>query len=235
MKLPGLQYTSPVQFTTWQRVQLCVIPPLIAYPLRTLFRLNTIELRNPQHLQNTLSEHGHSLLALFHESTAAIAYAYQGQNFHSTASFSFDGELAARTVSYFGAETVRGSSSRGGSEALREMQKAALIVPCVGITIDGPRGPRRVSKPGIAILSARTQLPVVPIMVALTRRKRLKSWDRMPIPLPGGRVVLDHGEPIAPPSGDSPECIEAKRLEIEQTCLRMQLALELELNDNPQH
>ena len=143
MKLPGLQYTSPVKFTFGQRLQLLVVPPAVAYTMKALLSLNRYEVRNVQHLDNTLDQHGHALLALYHESSSLLAFAYHGRNDHSTASYSFDGELAARMVSYFGAETVRGSSSRGGSEALRELEKALKLVPCVGITIDGPKGPRR--------------------------------------------------------------------------------------------
>lgn len=234
MKLPGLQYTSPVKFTFGQRLQLLVVPPAVAYTMKALLSLNRYEVRNVQHLDNTLDQHGHALLALYHESISLLAFAYHGRNYHSTASYSFDGELAARMVSYFGAETVRGSSSRGGSEALRELEKALKLVPCVGITIDGPKGPRRGCKPGIAILSARSQVPIIPNAAALTRRKRLKSWDRMPIPLPFGHIVVDFGAPIPPPMDDSPEAVEATRQVVEQECLRLQTALEAELGDDPE-
>jgi lysophospholipid acyltransferase (LPLAT)-like uncharacterized protein len=235
LKLPGLQYTSPVQFTRKQRLQLAVIPPVIAYTLKGLLALNKYEVRNVHHLDDTLAEHEHALLALYHESVSLLAFAYHGRNYHSTASYSFDGELAARMISCFGAETVRGSSSRGGSEALQELQKAIALVPCVGLTIDGPRGPRRGCKPGIAILAARAQVPIIPNAAALTRRKRLKSWDRMPIPLPFGRIVVDFGAPIPPPPDDSPEAVEATRIVVEQACLRLQTMLEEELKDNPDH
>jgi len=234
VKLPGLQYDSPVRFTRKQRVKLALLPPLIAHSWITLIRLNRFELRGREHLDEALSAHGHGIIAFWHESIALDAYACRGMNYHATASYSFDGELAARMASRFGVETVRGSSSRGGMKALAELEKALTLVPCVGITLDGPRGPRRTSKPGIAMLAARTGIPILPLVAALTRRKRLRSWDRVPIPLPFGQIVAQWGPPIAPPADQTRESIEATRLEVEQKMNALQEALEQELGDDPE-
>ncbi|MBI2433966.1 MAG: lysophospholipid acyltransferase family protein [Candidatus Hydrogenedentes bacterium] len=233
MKLPGLQYKSPHTYTRSQRLKLLVLPPLIAYPLKALMHLNRYEVRNKRYLDDAMGQRGHALLALWHESTALLAHGYQGLNYHSTASYSFDGELAARLVTYFGAEAVRGSSSRGGSEALRELQKAIELVPCVGLTVDGPKGPRRTVKPGIAILAARAQVPILPVAAALTRRIRLTSWDRMPVPLPFGRIVVDYAPPIAPPPNDSQEEVEKTRVLVDSVLNQMQSSLEEAIGDDP--
>lgn len=233
MKLPGLQYTSPVPFTAGQRLQLALVPPIVANIWRGMIWLNRYEVRNESYLQEALALHGHAVLALWHESIALIAHGYRGRNYHATASYSFDGELAARMVPWFGAEVVRGSSSRGGSDALRELQKAATMVPCVALTIDGPKGPRRSSKPGIAILAARTGLPIIPVAAALTRRKRLRSWDRVPIPLPFGRILVGYRPAIPAPPNDSPEEVEKTRAEVERVLNDLQTGLEQEIGDDP--
>ena len=95
------------------------------------------------------------------------------------------------------------------------MEKVLGKVPAVGLTLDGPRGPRRVAKAGIAILAARTQTPLVPVAAALDRAWRLRSWDRFMIPKPFARVIYAFAEPIAPPAEDTPEAVEAVRLQVE--------------------
>jgi len=118
-------------------------------------------------------------------------------------------------VHCFGAETVRGSSSNGGSEALREMEKVLGRVAAIGITLDGPRGPRRVAKPGLAILAARTGTPIIPNAVSITRCWRTRSWDEFMIPKPFARCIYAFGTPIPPPATEHPDDIEITRAKIE--------------------
>src|SRR5690606_3081217 len=108
--------------------------------------------------------------------------------YHTLTSYSYDGELAARAIEPFGIHAVRGSSSRGGREALEQLEAALRIGVTIGITLDGPRGPRRVSKPGVAILSGRTGVPVIPLSLGSPSGWRMRSWDRMLIPKPFSRI-----------------------------------------------
>jgi len=196
-------------------------------------RLCRHEIRYRHHLDNALTEHGHAIFGLWHEAMALLAFHHQGMNYHSTASYSFDGELAARMVTYFGVETVRGSSSGGGSQALEQLQRALALVPCVGITLDGPRGPRRVAKPGAAVLAARGRVPIVPLAGAVSRAWRMRSWDRFPIPKPFGRIICAYGAPISPPADDSPEAVEVTRLELEGALNRLHAEIEGDLGNPP--
>jgi len=229
VKLPGIVYASPTRFTLKQRVKLAILPPLIAALHKALLATCRWEIRHEERLESVIANHGTAILATWHETTGVLLCMHRGRNFHSTASFSFDGELAARLVSYYGVETVRGSSSRGGSVALDQMERAAPHVPCVGLTTDGPRGPRRVAKPGAAILAARVQKPIVPNACAVNRAWRLRSWDRMIIPTPFARIVVDFAEPIPPPPADTPEEVEAARLAIERALNALHDSLEAEM------
>lgn len=231
MKLPELNYISPNTYTWKQRLQLAVLPPVIVGLLRAILRTCRHEVRDARHLETTQAAHGHGILAIWHESTAYALYRHSGSNFHAASSYSFDGELAARLTHQFNVECVRGSSSRGGAEVLRELEKALKLVDCVGLTMDGPRGPRRVAQPGLAILSARTGIPVVPLAFAISKSKRLRTWDRMAIPKPFARVIYAYGEPIAPPESTDRDCIEAKRLEIQNALNALHARIEAELGD----
>ncbi|MBI1320131.1 MAG: DUF374 domain-containing protein [Candidatus Hydrogenedens sp.] len=229
MKLPGLVYDSPNRFTFKQRVQLALIPPAISYLYGGLASSCRWEVRNQHRMEQVIGHYGSVTLGVWHETTGMLLSLHKGRNFHSTASYSFDGELAARVCHYFGAETVRGSSSKGGSLALDQMEKAVPLVPCVGLTMDGPRGPRRVAKPGVAILAARTQRPIVPNACVVQPAWRTRSWDQFMIPKPFARVICDFGEPIPPPPSEDRDDIEFTRLQVEQSLNAITEALEVEL------
>lgn len=232
MKLPGIVYTSPVQYSLKQRVKLAVVPPIIAGAIKAINATCRWEVRDVHHLEDVIASQGTAILATWHETTGVLLSQHRGRNFHSTASFSFDGEMAARVVSWFDVETVRGSSSRGGSLSLEQMEKVAPLVPCVGLTADGPRGPRRVAKPGMAILAARVQKPIIPNACAVAPAWRLRSWDRFIIAKPFARVISIFGPPIPPPAADTPELVEETRQAVEQSLNALHKAIEAELGQS---
>ena len=113
------------------------------------------------------------------------------------ASRSRDGEIVSRYVARFGLATVRGSSSRGGAGALRQLVAAVRAGQDVAIVPDGPRGPQRQLQPGVVTLAALTGAPIVPLAFAARPARRLRSWDEQLVPLPFARGVVVFGEPIS--------------------------------------
>jgi len=107
-----------------------------------------------------------------------------------------DGRLIARTVKYLGIDTIVGSSSRGGPAALRAMLRALANGECVGVTPDGPRGPRMRASAGVVHAARLSGAPIVPLVYSATPSRLLDSWDRLMVPLPMGRGVIQWGEPI---------------------------------------
>jgi len=107
-----------------------------------------------------------------------------------------DGQLIGRVVEKFGPRQVAGSSSKGGAAGLRALIQALAGGADIGLTPDGPRGPRRTAAPGVAQLAALTGARVIPAAAAVSRGIRLNSWDGMKIPLPFGRGRLVVGAPI---------------------------------------
>jgi len=126
-----------------------------------------------------------------------------------------DGQFIARTVSHFGIDTVAGSSSKGGSAALRSMLRSLKQGECVGITPDGPRGPRMRASDGIVHVARMSGVPVIPCGFSARRRKLLGSWDRFAIAYPFSKGVFVWGEPITVPSDATAEQLELARLAIE--------------------
>ncbi len=226
MSHPGLIYRSPYAFTFRQRMVLAASAPLIAGTLKGICITCREERQGLEHFRPLIASGKHVILAIWHETLGLAAWHHRNSGYHTLTSYSFDGELAARVVRRFGLYALRGSSSRGGHEALKQLQAASAVVPAVGFTLDGPRGPRRAAKPGVAVLALRTGLPIVPHAFAASRCWRMHSWDRLIIPKPFARLVTAYGEPIYPPRDNTPETIEALRSEVEQALNRLQATLE---------
>ena len=228
-RIPGLLYTSPYVFSIRQRLNLCLLPLGAALGLKALIGACRIDVRGIDHWNQVLEAHGRVIVAIWHESMGLAAAHYRNTGFHTLTSYSFDGEFAARVVKRFGLLALRGSSSRGGSDALDNMAEALHHVQAVGFTLDGPRGPRRVAKPGIAILAARTATPIIPHAFAVHPAWRLHSWDRFPIPKPFARIISAYGPAIPPPESNSPDAAEVTRRCVEETLNRLHDEIESEL------
>ena len=128
-----------------------------------------------------------------------------------------DGEMIARTVHHFGVHTVRGSTTRGGSKALREMLVAVSNGRNVAITPDGPRGPRMRAQSGIVLLARLSGAPIVPATYAVSRRKLASSWDRFVIALPFSRGLYLWGTPIHVAGDADDDALEAARMDLENS------------------
>jgi hypothetical protein len=111
-------------------------------------------------------------------------------------SLSADGELISRVCKSFGLETIRGSTSRGGMEALIQLKSALESGVRVSITPDGPRGPSRQVQPGAPYLAQVTGRPIVPVAYGARRAWVFKGWDYFVVPKPFNRIAMVYGEPI---------------------------------------
>jgi len=107
-----------------------------------------------------------------------------------------DAEIAAQAVRRFGVEVIRGSSTRGRVGGVRGLLQAYARGEDLVVVPDGPRGPRHLAKGGVVQLARATGLPVVPVGLAVQPVRRLRSWDRMQIPLPFARAAAVIGPPV---------------------------------------
>jgi lysophospholipid acyltransferase (LPLAT)-like uncharacterized protein len=124
---------------------------------------------------------------------------YRPVPIHTLVSQHRDGRFIGAMVRRFGIEPILGSSSRGGAAGLRNLIAVLRRGDMIGITPDGPRGPRRQAAWGVAQLAALSGVPVVPLAARTSRRIQLNTWDRMPVPLPFGRGVVVCGPAISVP------------------------------------
>ncbi len=108
-----------------------------------------------------------------------------------------DGGFISDTLNLCGVDTVRGSTTRGGARAMLSMLRGVKHDNRhLGITPDGPKGPREVVQKGTIQLAMKSGLPVMPICWATSRYWRIRSWDRFYIPKPFSRGVFVFGEPV---------------------------------------
>jgi lysophospholipid acyltransferase (LPLAT)-like uncharacterized protein len=111
-----------------------------------------------------------------------------------------DGEFIAQICERLGIGVIRGSPARGGSQALLNMIRDADDSANLGITPDGPRGPRRELKPGVVMVASQSGLPIVLIGIGFAKAWRFGSWDRFALPVPGSTMVGVISEPIHVPA-----------------------------------
>jgi lysophospholipid acyltransferase (LPLAT)-like uncharacterized protein len=156
-----------------------------------------------------------AIYATWHGRILLLPYLYGWRRACVLASPSRDGEIVARFVARFGLEPVRGSSSRGGAEALRLLLRALDRRRDVVVVPDGPRGPREMAKLGVVVLARLSGAPIVPIAIGVSAEWRLRSWDEFRIPKPFARCVLRFGDPIRIAADADRSAQEAARKEVE--------------------
>jgi lysophospholipid acyltransferase (LPLAT)-like uncharacterized protein len=130
-----------------------------------------------------------------------------------------DGERSAATWRWFGIHAVRGTAGHSGAQALVKMIRVVKEGWDLGITVDGPRGPRQQVKAGVLAVSRKTGAWIVPVCVAYEQAWRLHTWDEMLVPQPFSRVVVRYGAPFKM-AADSDE--EGCRLRLETDLNRME-------------
>ncbi len=155
------------------------------------------------------------------------------QKMHMLISNHPDGQLIARTNCYLGIESIAGSTTHGGSEGLRTMVRLLKQGECIGVTPDGPRGPRMRASAGIVQIARLAGVPIVPATCAARPRRLIPSWDRLVVPLPFGRRIVAWGEPIEIERDADDEAVEAARVRLERRLNEMTRALDVRLGLDP--
>jgi len=128
--------------------------------------------------------------SFWHNCIIPATYLWRNLHIGVMTSESFDGECIARVIHKFGFETVRGSSSRGAVRALLGMRRELEQGWTMAFSIDGPRGPRYVAKPGPIVLARSTGVPMAAFHIAIERAWILKTWDGFMIPKPFTRALM---------------------------------------------
>ncbi|MBI3921930.1 MAG: lysophospholipid acyltransferase family protein [Armatimonadetes bacterium] len=165
--------------------------------------------------RSVLAQHwreGGVIFVLWHSKTFIPVHFFRGRGVHTLISLSKDGHYQSNIFRFFGWSLIRGSSSRGGSEALRHSIKVLRRGGRIGFTPDGPKGPPRQVQPGVVLMASLSRKPIIPVGIAASGRRLLSTWDRYMIPKPFSTTSMHFGEPIYIPS-DLPREIGPEYLE----------------------
>ena len=156
------------------------------------------------------------ILSFWHGRLLMMPYCWDDtQPIHTLTSSHSDGQFLARTVAHFGIKTIVGSTTRGGTAALRGILNVLKEGECIGITPDGPRGPRMRASDGIINIARLAGVPIIPASYGISRRRVLGSWDRFILAKPFSKGVIVWGEPITVDRNAEGVALEAARLAVE--------------------
>jgi len=208
------------ELTRWRRMQIPVIASLVYGLARAVGPTVRYELLGWQHVQRCYEAGERIIYAFWHRSIFSAMWHWRHRGIVVLNTTNFDGQWTRKVVERFGYLTAQGSSSRGGLKGLAVMARRLEEGHDVAFTIDGPRGPQYVAKPGPVMLARRTGLPIVVFHAGLQSAYTFeKSWDKLQFPHPFSRGVIA----LAPPIRVSPE---ATAHEMEGKHAEMQKALE---------
>lgn len=182
-------------------------------PLAMLLRLWLATLRfrpNPARFDDS---GGPRVIVLWHENlfvTVLVAQRCLNRRVTALISASKDGAWLVAFYRMMGVSAVRGSSNRGGVGALVGLTRSVRAGAHAGVTPDGPRGPRRVVKPGVVALARLTGAPFLVLGIRHASAWSLSSWDRFRLPVPFSVVEVDMVEIPGPSADESDEQVAAR-------------------------
>ncbi|HET7274301.1 MAG TPA: lysophospholipid acyltransferase family protein [Longimicrobiaceae bacterium] len=166
--------------------------------LTNLLRTARFEVSGRQYYEESWGARKPVIFALWHGRLLPCSFFHRNEGLATLISQHRDGDYIAGVVQGWGYRTIRGSSSRGGSAALREIVRTVKRT-AIAITPDGPRGPREKVKLGTLFAAQLGKVPIIPVSAGTPRAWWFEGWDRFMVPKPFARIKLIYGAPIEIP------------------------------------
>ena len=212
----------PPELSRWRRAQIPVIAWLVYGVVRLIGPTLRLEIVGVQNAVQIRDGGEVAIGAFWHRCIFSAIWVWRNRGIIVLNTVNFDGQWTRRVIERLGFGTAQGSSSRGAIEGLTVMASRLEEGKHVALTIDGPRGPRYVAKPGAVILARRTGCPVSVFHVALERAHTFKnSWDLFQIPYPFSRAVMFVAPPIRVPLDADSDTVHQKQKEIQAALERV--------------
>lgn len=158
-----------------ERVGARLLPWLGYWVIRGLRATMRIEVVNAEAPAAFWRNGKNCIIAFWHGRQLMMPFAYKGKSASILISRHRDGELIARAVGYFGFRAARGSTTRGGAAALKQLIRSARTGDDLAVTPDGPRGPRHVVQLGVLELAKLTELPILPLAFGASKKKIFRA------------------------------------------------------------
>ena len=181
---------------TKKKLEVLFAPRLVALLLFFIYLTS----KKRYHFDKTKVKNTPSIILFWHGEMVMMPYVYRNyrhsKNIDIIASRHHDGDITTRIIQIFGGDTIRGSSSKGGSQALKETFRSLKRGRDIGITPDGPRGPRYSVADGAAFIAQKKGIPIVAMNCRASKLWRLKSWDKLFIPKPFCTLDFYYSDPF---------------------------------------
>src|ERR1051325_4038781 len=213
-RLPPLKWS--------RRIQIPLIAAVVYSVIRTLGPTLRYEVLGWHHAEKVYAAKKQCIWAFWHRVIIPIVWWYRNHGVVVMNTTAFDGQWTRKVIEWLGFGTAQGSSSRGGLRGLAVMARRIEEGKDCAFTIDGPRGPRYVAKPGPVMLARKTGAPIVVFHIGVRHGKTFqKTWDHFLLPRPFTKTVMIFAPPIEVPPGADSALLEAKHNEMQEKLERV--------------
>ena len=228
MQHPAQHYDIRLpELSPWRRMQIPVIAWAGYWLIRTLCPTLRIESLGQQHEKRVYASGRRVIFAFWHRGIIPILWWARNRGIVVMNSTNFDGQWTRRVIERLGYATAQGSSTRGGLRGLAVIAQRLGQGQDVAFTIDGPRGPRFVAKPGPAMLARRTGCPIIAFNVGMEKARTFENtWDQFQVPYPYSQAVIAYAQPIEVPAHADRELVEKKHAEMQAALERSRRLVE---------
>jgi len=210
------------ELSRWRRAQIPVIAGVVSSLIAAIGPTLRFESLGEDLLNDWMAAGKTCIGAFWHRCIFSAVWRQRGRGVVVMNTTNFDGQWTRRVIERFGFDTSQGSSTRGGLRGLVDMAKKIDAGRSAAFTIDGPRGPRYVAKPGPVILARKTGAPIYPFHIGLETAWTLeKTWDLFQVPQPFSRAVFVGGPFIWVPEDADAAMIEDKHREMQSALERV--------------
>lgn len=219
----NLHYDTRLPQLPWaRRIQIPFIAAAVYSVIRTLGPTLRYEVHGWQHAEKVHASGKRIIWAFWHRIILPIVWWHRNHGVVVMNTTAFDGQWTRKVIEWLGFGTAQGSSSRGGLRGLAVMARRLEEGVDCAFTIDGPRGPRYVAKPGPVMLARKGGCPIMVFHIGVDRGKTFtKTWDHFLFPMPFARAVILFAPPIYVPSDATAELMEAKHAEMQRELERV--------------
>src|ERR1700675_2693079 len=219
----NLHYDTRLPELPWsRRAQIPVIAAAVYSVIRTLGPTLRFEPLGQQHSERVYAAGQRCIFAFWHRVIIPVAWWSRNRGIVVLNTTASDGQWTRKVIEWLGFGTAQGSSTRGGLRGLAVMAKRLEEGLDCGFTIDGPRGPRYIAKPGPVMLARKSGCPIMVFHIGVDRGKTFeKTWDHFLMPRPFSRTAILFAPPIYVPANATAEAMEAKHADMQKELERV--------------
>ena len=219
----GVHYDTRLPQLPWsRRVQIPFIAAIVYSVIRLLGPTLRYEVLGWKHAEAVYASGKCCIWAFWHRIIIPIVWWHRNHGTVVMNTTAFDGQWTRKVIEWLGFGTAQGSSSRGGLRGLAVMARRLKEGVDCAFTIDGPRGPRYVAKPGPVMLARKTGCPVMVFHIGVDRGKTFTgTWDHFLLPMPFARTMILFAPPIYVPADADSQLLEGKHEEMQKELERV--------------